>query len=154
MPKTGPILMFGNDRPQIGDPDRQMTMLAALWVEAELLSETFRDLEERVAKQDAWLNANRDHPLWNERVHHAWDVRKEHERATRKLHDIANAANRITEDMSLETRLRARDHIHAWAGTGNVGIHALAWNLVPDQSWLDDAYTEAETLRETVAVPF
>lgn len=146
-------LTIGGKRPGLTD-EQLIERLAECWVDAEEHSGRLRELEEKVDRQGAWLDSHRDDPRYGQRLMEHIVKKEELRREMNEIHAIASQANKIVEKMDAALRQQARDHIHAWAGTGNVGVYALAWNLVPDQSWLDDAYTEAATLRETVEVPF
>jgi hypothetical protein len=147
MGKAAPVLMFGDQRVGV-DPERQLMQLAELWVEVDRLGPSLRDLERRVDIQDRWLDANRDHPLWSSRVSHARIVRDEWQRTMNKVHEIARAANRLTDEMSEHTKVMATEHVHAWAGLGSCAVYAIAWRLVPDKHWLDEAVRMGERLKQ------
>jgi hypothetical protein len=131
------VLLIGDVR--VGaNPDHQLSRLADLWVEATAEGERLRSLEERIARQTEWLDANRDHPGYSERAQHAWDVRKEHERIMRRVHDIAKDANRLNEQMDPATKARARGEIHEWSVIGSPGVYGIAWDIEPDKAWFEE----------------
>lgn len=125
---------------KLGPTDAQLLdWLAALWVEATLLGRELRRLEAKRQRQDAWLDANRDDPRYPERVHRAIDTANAFERIHVAIHNLAKRANEITGLMDAATKAEARHSVHEWATIGSPGIYAVAWDLVPDAAWLDEA---------------
>jgi hypothetical protein len=127
-------LTIGGKRVVITEPEKQLQRLADLFVEAEVVGKELRTLEERVRAQNAWLDANPDHPRYIERMHTAFAVRQEQERVVMRLHDVAKAATRLVDQMDKDTRERAREEVHLWAELGQCGVYALAWGLTPKES--------------------
>lgn len=121
------------------DPETLLQALADLWVEAVERGRELRGLEGRVGRQEAWLAGNSAHPLYPARIHQAVVVRSERDRIERTVHELAAKANRLTEVMDGETKTRAQRDIHEWAAIGSPGVYGIAWNVIPDKAWLEDA---------------
>ncbi len=113
--------------------------MAALWVEATELGNELRRLDAKRQRQNAWLDAHRDDPRYPERVHRAIDTANAFERCHVAIHNLAKRANEVTGMMDTATKAEAQRSIHAWAVIGSPGVYALAFDLVPDKAWLEDA---------------
>lgn len=140
---------------KVGPTDEQvLDRLAALWAIAVENAEIAQRLQRKVSKQDAWLDANREDPRWVGRCDE-WRLTKANlERLEITMRGLASEANKLTEPMERSLREQAVQSIHEWAGLGGVGIYANFFDIIPNQIWFETAQTEAEALRESVAVPF
>lgn len=134
--------------------DELLDRLAAFWVEATEQANRVRSLEAKVARQTAWLDANKSDPRYIRRLDQYLMTKAELKRETIRLHEIAHDANTLTDRMTKPMKERARQVIHAWVGLGSIGVYALTWALVPDRLWFESAEMHGQRLRETVEVPF
>jgi hypothetical protein len=137
-----------------GPTDEQLLdRLAAVWAEAVANAKAADKLRARIARQDAWLDANRDDPRWVKRCDEWRATKLELDRLEFDMRGLANDANKMTEPMDRALRERAVVCIHEWAALGGVGIYANYFDIIPNQIWFETAMADADALQE-VSVPF
>lgn len=133
----------GGVRPGLTD-DQLLDRLDDVWAEAVVLAKDAQRLTRRIAKQDAWLDANRDDPRWVRRCDE-WRLAKANlDRMEISMRALANSANKLTEPMGTKLRKQAVDRIHVWAGLGGVGIYADFFDIIPNAIWFQTAAAQAE----------